>query len=142
MTDSPDPRAFASQLLRQDGGWDDREYRAYRARLERALAGAERRERVVFLVCSASCVAMVTLMFVGGTGVLGEFDPWSKGATAWSVAAAVAYVLSTAVFFLSIASYYSRFRPRSKRAREQLREASILELQGQLREMRNQIGPS
>jgi hypothetical protein len=142
MTDPRHTDSFASQLLRQEDGLSDSQYREYREKLERALEKAMRRERLVYWVCAVSCVVMVTLSFVGGSKVLGDFDPWSKGANFWSVTAGVVYVLATILFFLSLASYYSRFRPATRDAGERLRDASILELQQQVRELRKLITPT
>ena len=140
MADRHDETGFASRLLRQDEPPTDAEYREYRRRLEDALAAAERRVRVTGYVVVGSCVVSLTLMFVGGSKVLGDFDPWSRDATAWSVAAGVVYVLATGLFFLSLASYCSRFRPRVRDAKDQLRDTAILGLQRQLRELREQAG--
>jgi hypothetical protein len=139
MTDPRHTDSFASQLLRQEDGLSDSRYREYREKLERALTTAERRERFAYWVCAVSCVVMVTLTFVGGSRIIGDFDPWSKGANVWSVTAGVVYVLATVLFFLSLASYYSRFRPAAREAKELIRDASILELQRQVRELHKLI---
>ena len=81
-------------------------------------------------------------MFVGGSKLIGDFDPWSKGATVASVAAGAAYLLATALFFLSLAAYYSRFRPRVRDAEGRFRDLVLLDLQRQVRELREQAGRS
>jgi hypothetical protein len=104
------------------------------------LRAAERRERLAGRVVVGSSVVGLTLMFIGGSRLLGDFDPWSKDATVVSVAAGVIYLLATALFFLSLASYFSRFRPRVRDAKERIRDLILLDLQRQLRELREQVG--
>lgn len=142
MTDPRNADSLASRLLRQADGLSDSQYEDHRMKLEQALTTAERREKIVYWVCAVSCVVSFTLTFVGGSKVIGDFDPWSKGANVWSVIAGVIYILATALFFLSLASYYSRFRPAAREAKERIRDASILELQQQVRELRKLITPT
>jgi len=137
--DPRDTRGFASRLLRQDEPLSDSQYQEYHARLEAALTAAERRVKVAGWVVVTSCVLVLALTFLGASKLLGDFDPWSKESTAWSVAAGVAYWLATATFFLSLASYYSRFRLGVKDARERLRDAALLDLQKQIRELRELV---
>lgn len=141
MADTHDLNAFATRLLRQDSPPSDAEYRDYRERLAKALAGAERRVRVTGYVVVGSLIVSLALMYVGGSKLLGDFDPWSKGATFLSVTAGALYWLATILFFVSLASYYSRFQPKVRDAKEQLRDSVILDLQRQLRELREQAGP-
>jgi hypothetical protein len=136
MANSRDPGRLASELLRQDEPLSDSEYQAYRRKLETALTTAERREKLVGRIAVASFIISFTLMFVGGSRVLGDFDPWSKNANIVSVTAGTVYILAIVLFFLSLASYYSRFRPGVREARERLRDATILDLQRQIRELR------
>lgn len=140
MADTPDRNSFATQLLRQDKPLSDAEYRAYRERLADALVAAERRVLWTGRICAGSLVVSLALMFVGGSSLIGDFDPWSKGATFWSVAAGAVYWLATIVFFLSLASYYSRLRPRVRDTKDELRDAVVLDLQRQLRELRERTG--
>ena len=142
MYDRLDPKNFASQLLRQDIPLSDSQYREYRQKLEEALRAAERRERLAYRVVLGSCVVMLALMFLGGSRWLGAFDPWSKDATIMSVVAGVVYLFATVTFFLTLASYYSRFRPRVRDTKEQLRDLALLDLQRQLCELREQVRQS
>jgi hypothetical protein len=139
MADPNEPHDFASRLLRQDEPVREAVYQAYRDRLEVALRAAEWRENWAGRVVAVACVVSFALMFVGGSKWLGDFDPWSKDATALSVTAAVVYLLATLTFFLGLASYYSRFRPGVRDAKERLRDAAILDLQRQVRELREQV---
>ena len=140
MANRHDPSSFAARLLGQDEPLSDAQYQEYRRGLDDALRAAERRERLAGRVAVGSFVVSLTLMFVGGSKLLGDFDPWSKGATVVSVAAGAVYLLATALFFLSLASYYSRFRPRVRDAKERLRDLVLLDLQRQIRELREQAG--
>jgi hypothetical protein len=136
MSNPRDTNRFASRLLRQDESLSDSRYQEYRVKLEIALQTAERREKLIGHVVVASCVVSFTLMFVGGSKLLGDFDPWSKNATTTSIATGVVYLLTTVLFFLSLATYYSRLRPAVKDAKERLRDERILDLQRQIEEIR------
>jgi hypothetical protein len=140
MPDRHDPSSFAARLLRQDKPLSEDQHQEYRRKLDHALRAAERQERLAGRVVVGSSVVSLTLMFIGGSKLLGDFDPWSKDATIVSVAAGAIYLFATALFFLSLASYFSRFRPRVGDAKEQLRDLAILELQRQLSELREQVG--
>jgi uncharacterized membrane protein len=136
MLDTHHPTDFASRLLGQEVLPSEAEYREYRHRIEDLLARAERRVRLTGFVVVGSCLTSLVLLYVGGSKLLGDFDPWSPKATVWSIAAGIAYWISVTLFFLSLASYYSRFRPRVKEAKDLLKDATILDLQRQLRELR------
>ena len=139
MNDPPEINSFARQLLGQDEPLSSSEYKEYRIKLENALTSAERRNQLASRIVYVSFVVVVALMFVGGSRVVGSFDPWSKDATPVSVAIGVIYMLAAVIFPISLASYYSRFRPKVGQIKEQLRDASILALQGELSELRKQI---
>lgn len=136
MADAPTPGSFAARLLDQDPPPDAAAYAAYRAAVDAALARAGRRQQWAGRVVVASLVISLALMFVGGSGVIGDFDPYAKGATPLSIAAGVVYVLATGTFFVSLASYYSRFRPGVRAAEERARDLAILDLRRQLAEIR------
>ena len=139
MANSYSIRRFASQLLEQDEPLTDVQYQEYRRKLERALRVAERREKWAYWTVVASIVMSCTLALIGGSRLLGDFDPWSKEANIVSVLAGAVYVVSVVVFFVSLASYYSRFRPGVREAKERLRDASLLDLQRQVLELRREI---
>jgi hypothetical protein len=138
MNDRHETRSIASRLLGQDEPVSGSQYLEYRRKLDEALRGAERKEKLAGRIVVGSCVVTLILMYVGGSKLIGDFDPWSTGATTWSVAAGVVYILTTALFFLSLASYYSRFRPRVRDTKEQLRDLAILDIQRQINELREQ----
>lgn len=139
MADPQDNRDFATRLLRQDEPLSDAAYQGYRDRLEASLRAAEWREKWAGRVVVVACVVSLTLMFVGGSQWLGDFDPWSKESNAVSVIAGIVYVIATATVCLGLAAYYSRFRPGVRAARERLRDVAILDLQRQVRELRESL---
>lgn len=130
---------LAAALLRQDPFPSEAQYQEYRHMLDQALQRAERRLTWTGRVVIASAIVSLTFLFIGGSKLLGDFDPWAKEATPLSVAAGVVYLVATALFVLSLASYYSRFRPRVRETREQMRDMVILDLQRQLRDLRARL---
>lgn len=139
MNSSPEISGFAMKLLKQDEPLSQSDYKEYRMKLENALTSAERREKLAGRVAGVSVAVSVVLMFVGGSNLLGSIDPWSKDATMASMALGVVFVLATLSALFSLATYYSQFRPQVRDVKEQLRDASILALHGELSELRKQV---
>lgn len=139
MAKQNDPGRFKSQLLQQDEPLNESKYQEYRENLEKAFRTAERRLVLTGWVVVISGVISLSLLFVGGSKLIGDFDPWSKNANIASIAAGVVFILASILFWVSLASYYSRFRPGLKDTKERLRDASILELQRQVRELRDLV---
>lgn len=137
MAQPEDLKPFASRLLGQDSPPSDAQYKEYRMKLDLALDLSRRREVIVGRIAVVSFVVSLTLMFVGGSRVIGDFDPWSRQATPLSILAGLVYVLATITCALSLASYFSRFRPATRAAEERLRDAAIADLQRQLHELRH-----
>lgn len=81
-------------------------------------------------------VVSFSLMFVGGSQVLGSFDPWSDSATLLSIILGTIYLVSTIAFWVLLASYYSRLRPTSRKATEHLRDEQLRQLERQIKELR------
>ena len=81
MSSGNNPGHFAMQLLQQDQPFSESEYKEYRMKLEDALTAARRRERLVGHAAWVSFLIGVVLMFVGGSRVVGDLDPWSRDAT-------------------------------------------------------------
>jgi len=81
MAELTDLNSLWSRLLAQDSQVAENEYHDYREKLTRSLGTARRYERIAYWVCAVSGVTMFLLMFVGGSGVVGGFDPWDKDAT-------------------------------------------------------------
>lgn len=139
MPDTSDQTRFAMQLLRQDEPLSDSEYKEYRMQLENALTTAERREKLAGHVTWIAFAVAFALMFVGGTKVAGAFDPTSRDATILSTALGAIYVLACITWPVALAVAFSRFRPRVRELKEQIRDTHILALQGEVAELRKQI---
>jgi len=139
MSDSKPPESFSAQLLRQDGALTDSHYQEHRMQLEQRLARAEIIERrAKWIVIAAFFIAMA-LSFVGGSRVLGSFDPTDSNANALSVTLGVIFWIANITWMIGVASYYSRFRPGTRRARERLMENTLQELQQEVRELRARL---
>ena len=139
MANSTPTIQFAAQLLRQDQSLTELEYKEYRMKLELSLSKAELAEKRAVTVAAGSFAVAMALMFVGGSKIVGDFDPWSKGATALSVMLGGIWVLCSVTWPLACAAALTRFRPRVKDLKEQLRDASILALHSEIAELRKQI---
>src|SRR6186713_2601056 len=98
MTHATDPKNLSLELLDQDRSLSEHDYAQYREKLTRRIEAARRTERIAFWVCAVSAVLSFSLMFVGGSGVIGAFDPWSKDATPLSITVAAIYIVSTILF--------------------------------------------
>ena len=138
MANSEKKTRFAAQLLQQDEPVSDTQYKEYRMKLDIALTKAERREQVARHVVVVSCVVSFALMLVGGSRILGDFDPWSRDATILSVVLGVVYCIAVVTWLLAMASYFSRFRPRVRDIKEQIRDTAILALQCEIADLRKQ----
>ncbi|MGL4555129.1 MAG: hypothetical protein ACRC33_28520 [Gemmataceae bacterium] len=141
MSDPRRPDRFASRLLQADEPVSEAQYQEYRMNLENALSAAQRREKWAGRLAGVTLVVGLLLLFAGGSKLFGSFDPWSKDATALSVAAGLAYVAVATTCAITLASYYSRFRPATREAKERIRDALLLDLQRQVRELRERLGP-
>lgn len=131
--------SFAARLLEQDEVMSGPEYAAHRDQLAGAISTARWRERIAYRVCAISGVIAFTLMFVGGSGVLGSFDPASRDATVLSVGLGVIYVICMVTFCVLLASYYSRFRPGTRQAREDLRDWQLAQLESHVSALAKQV---
>jgi hypothetical protein len=139
MSSSHQTSHFAMQLLRQDQLLNAPDYREYRMKLENALTAAERREKLAAWIAGVSFVVALVLMFVGGSKAFGGFDPWNKEATYLSVTLGVLYAIAMIAWPVALAVGFSRFRPRIREIKEQIRDTSILTLQAEIAELRKQI---
>ncbi|MCA9057912.1 MAG: hypothetical protein KDA85_05415, partial [Planctomycetaceae bacterium] len=113
--------SLRSGLLQQDTIFTDTAYEEYRMTLNDALDRAERNEKRTGWTAISCFVIALGLMFVGGSQVVGSFDPTDKDATAVSITLAAIYAVSAIVAWLALASYFSRFRPRTRQAKENIR---------------------
>ena len=139
MSSSHQTSHFAMQLLQQDQPLNTPDYREYRMKLENALTAAERREKLTAWIAGISFVVALVLMFVGGSKVFGDFDPWDKDATFLSVTLGGLYAIAMIAWPVALAVGFSRFRPRIREIKEQIRDTSILALQAEIAELRKQI---
>jgi hypothetical protein len=130
---------FGSKLLQQDMSLYSERYKEHRMQLERHLTQAESRERLTKRVVVGAFLVAAAVFPIIASRVFGGPDPYDKDATVLSVGAGVIYVVAWAVFFIGTASYYSRFLPRVRRAREELRDESIRELRREVAELRQLV---
>ena len=75
----------------------------------------------------------------GGSKAFGGFDPWDKDATFLSVTLGLLYAIAMIAWPVALAVGFSRFRPRTREIKEQIRDTSILALQAEIAELRKQI---
>jgi len=108
--------------------------------LHLALKRAERGERIAFHICWVSMLLAWGLSLVGGLRIIGSFDPYDPAATLLSVATGLVFVLACIVFPLSLASLYSRFRPRLQRIRQEISDVEIGKLQREIKALRAPCG--
>lgn len=137
----PDPRppGLGTRLLKQDPTLNSPRYEEHRMELERKLTQAERREVLAHRVAVGALVMAVISGALIASRVAGSADIGSDSATPLSIAITLLYIVSISVFGVGLASYYSRYRPAVRRAREQLVLESIRELRGEVRELRQKI---
>ncbi|MFO0821418.1 MAG: hypothetical protein U1A77_25975 [Pirellulales bacterium] len=139
MAERIQQESISSQLLALDARETDDQYVEYRQKLTRALDAARRSERIAYWICAVTGPISMVLMFVGGSRVVGSFDPWDKDATPWSMGLGVIYVASSIVFWVGLASFYSRFRPRTRAAEENLRESHWMQMAAQLTSLQKDV---
>lgn len=139
MADSSRLNPFQTQLLRQDQTLNETQYKEYRMQLEQALTRVERREKVAMWVAYIAIPLAVALSFVGGSGVIGAFDPYDPQANPLSMTIAGIFILSLIAGPMGISSYYTRFRPKIKEIKDQIRDANILAIHSEVAELRKQV---
>lgn len=140
MIEPPEPTNLLRSALLREETPNKSEYEEYRMNLELALNRAERLERITFHVCWISLLLAFGLMFVGGSRIFGSFDPYEETANPLSVAIGVIYVLACIAFPLSLASLYSRFRPRIRSIKHEITDAKLEKLQQEVERLREQLG--
>lgn len=131
--------SFASKLLDQDDVITSDRYKEHRMQLENQLAKAESQERWMKRVAMGSLVVAAAVFPILASRVFGGPDPYDKDATILSVGAGVIYAAALAVFFLGTASYYSRFLPRVRHAREAFQQESLHELRREIADLRRLV---
>lgn len=130
---------FIDRLVQEDVLLSDADYEQYRGSLTETLEKAERGKRVSLQVAVYGYLLSFVLMFVGGDRVFGAFDPFDNEANLLSVCLGGIYVLSLVAAPVAIASYFSRFRPRSRQAQDQIVGLQLLRLQQEIRELREYV---
>ncbi len=130
--------SLGERLLREER-LDKSEYEEYRMNLETALTRALRMEKITFHVCWGALVLAMILMFVGGSQIVGAFDPFDNNANALSVTLGVVFVIANIVWPLSLASVYSRLRPRIRFVKDEIHDAKIEALQFEVTKLREEL---
>ena len=128
-----------SKLLQQDESIHSERYKEHRMQLEHRLIQAESHRRLTKRVVVGALLIAAALFPVAASRVFGSPDPYDKDATFFSIAVGGMYIVACAMFFIGMASYYSRFTPRVRRAREELRDESIRELRREVAELRQLV---
>ncbi len=128
---------FQAQLLQQEP--IPQAYQEYRMRLEAQLAQAERHLQITQKVSIVAILLAAGMFPLVASGWLGNADPWSRDANFLSVTLAVLYIIMAIVAAISTAAFYSRFSPRVRQVREELRDQMLHGMRTELTELRSQI---
>lgn len=120
--------SFSEQLLQQESSFQQTRYQEHRMNLEEQLNRLEIREKHVLSACKILLVITFILMFVGGSEVLGGFDPWNENANILSVTLGLLYLICAVSCPMLAAYYFSNLRPTTRRTRDDLLHYSIKEL--------------
>lgn len=140
MSKSNIPQDFGSKLLRQDKSLHSERYKEHRMKLEHQLIQAESQKRLAKRIVVAAILLAASLFPIVASHLFGSPDPYDKDATVFSIALGTVYIVACAVLFIGMASYFSRFTPRVRRVREELRDESIRELRREVAELRQLVG--
>ncbi|QDU40920.1 hypothetical protein Mal4_52830 [Maioricimonas rarisocia] len=108
-------------------------------KLESELNRSSEKEVRVRRLCFVMILAATVLMFLGGTEVLGSFDPFDPTANPLSVALGVVHVICAVAAPMLVAYYYARLRPATRSLRDDLLQHSIREVRHELHEVRNEL---
>ncbi|RPI90072.1 MAG: hypothetical protein EHM42_01935 [Planctomycetaceae bacterium] len=130
---------FQAQLLQQEPSLLQPQYQEHRMQTEAKLAQAERNQKYAQRTGITAILLAAALFPIVASGSLGSPDPYSKDASLISVSLAILYVIACAVATISVASFYSRFVPRTRQTREDLRDQMLHELRHELVELREQV---
>lgn len=107
--------------------------------LESALTLAQSRQKLTGRIAVTAFAVAMILMFVGGTKLVGDFDPWSDDSTLLSIILAGINVIANVTWPIALAVYFSRFRPNIADIKEQIRDTSLLLLQTEVAELRREV---
>ncbi len=130
---------FQTLLLKQESSLFHPQYQEHRMQIEARLTRAEHLQKIVKVTGTVAILLAAGLFPVIASGCLGSADPWDKGANVLSVSLAIFYWVNCVVAALCIASFYSRFSPTIRQAREDLRDELLLEMRHELADLREQV---
>lgn len=109
--------------------------------LEQQLKRAERNEKLVARIVIAALVISVAAFIPTAAKLFGGADPYDDDATILSVGLGLVYIPAAITFWVGLASYFSRFRAGTQRAKEKLMFESIRELRQEVQELRRIVDP-
>ncbi|MEX1229191.1 MAG: hypothetical protein WEB58_03050 [Planctomycetaceae bacterium] len=107
--------------------------------VESQLLQAESREKLAKRIVVGALLTAAAVFPLLASRAFGGADPFDKDATVFSIGLGAVYCIAWAVAFIGIASYYSRFLPRVRRAREELRDETIRDMRREIGELRQLI---
>ena len=139
MTEPPNPKRTLGERLLSEEIPDQSQYEEYRMNLEQALQRTRKYEQITVHVCWITFLLGFLLMIVGGSQAVGPFDPTDADANPLSITLGVIYVLCMITWPLSLAVGFSRFRPRIKDLREEIRDAKLDQLEQEVRQLREKL---
>jgi hypothetical protein len=139
MTSSDKSNNFQTLLLQQESSLSRQPYQEHRMQIEARLDQAERYQKYAKTTGFVAILVAAALFPIVASGTLGGADPYDKDANLISVSLAILYFITCGVAAISIASFYSRFAPRARQAREDLRDEMLQEMRQELAELRDQV---
>lgn len=142
MPEPENRESFTQRLLEQDTYLSSPRYQVHRMELELQLSRAEWKEKLAGRVVLIALPVALVAMFLAGSRTFGSPDPSDDSANVLSVSIGVIHFVAAVTFWLGLASYFSRFRPAVRQARDRLLEESIRELRQEVQELRRQLAPS
>ncbi|MBI1311076.1 hypothetical protein GC176_07185 [bacterium] len=108
-------------------------------KLESALDQLERREQFILKLCKLFVVITIALMILGGSEVLGGFDPWNANANILSITLGIIYVIFAVSTAMLAAYYFSNLRPTTRQTRDTLFQHSLSEMAQALDAIREEV---
>ncbi len=142
MTDLPSQNQSFQESLVSLEPLVPEKYEEYRMNLESAIDRTIARRTLTTYICIVSLILSFVLMFVGGSKVLGSFDPTETRATPISIVLGVIYALSSITWPITLAMIVSRFNPRLRSLRERLILQTLEDLRSRIAKLEAQSGDS
>ena len=131
--------SFQTLLVQQEYSLSRQPYQDHRMQVEARLAQAERYQKHSKVVGFIAILLAAGMFPIVASGAIGSADPFDKNANILSVSLALLYIVACIVGAVSVASFYSRFSPRTRQAREDLRDEMLREMRSDLAALREQI---